>query len=526
MKQTLFTLLVYLLTQSPLAAQVVKPANKPKPTTTRTKPAKRTPAASSDQPPPVVTQAPEPVAIFGQLEVAWKGDRTVKLIIDRQEYDMMPNSSKRIDVHANEIIEDFCIKTVEGTLRPLEFLIIDKGKGYLELSAYGKNLNWVYESDWARKEKLAEAKRIADKNAAEALEEQNRVLAAAKASAESSFKSGNWGEALVQFRKWGSLEGYTDYINKKIAICNEESAWKKYTNTNYVAELENYMTQYKGGKYYDKATEIYLNYYSEQATAKARSCDLDGSEAEYVHLTNLFPNNEKTIKTKEVLCNLHEQCGDIYAKTKKPESQKNALRFYLLVKYSCANNTDINNKINTANGIIKLNDRPNKLHVSYSNDGLGGKGVTFAGVNINEAAVYLSFRFKNAFIDFYPNYEVNTFGVPNDPYYMGDKTTGRQKIVHMNGTIGLTKRIYYPFWGYAGIGLGQRADAKEMNNYTSSSYDDLVWAKIVSEKSQVRFLMEAGILLDFKFVSAGFGILRNGIDPVYRVLTIGFSFNN
>jgi TPR repeat protein len=141
------TLLAFFLVLSSFIcqAQIVKPTAKPndaEKTKAVKRPAYSYPSSSSQN-------------SIASLLVSWKNDRTVKLIIEGQDYALSGNSAQTIQVPSGKALE-LAVKTADGSIyKPYDFLIVERGNGFLNLGIEGKNLSVTYESQSEHSENIS-----------------------------------------------------------------------------------------------------------------------------------------------------------------------------------------------------------------------------------------------------------------------------------------------------------------------------------------------------------------------------------
>ena len=137
----------------------------------------------------------------------------------------------------------------------------------------------------------------------------------------------------------------------------------------------------------------------------------------------------------------------------------------------------------------RRNSRPNKAFMTYVYDSIAPIGISFGGINNKAVGVYLSGNINNELLE----------GGVESSEEAGEEVPAYGDIV-----LGLTKKITYPLWIYAGGG----AAFKEY---------------YVEEVSEVAALADAGLILNL----SGF-VIRGGVKTdleEYRFSAgIGFSF--
>ncbi|MFM1998557.1 MAG: hypothetical protein RL204_504 [Bacteroidota bacterium] len=345
--------------------------------------------------------------------------------------------------------------------------------------------------------------------------------------AESYFKKGDWEQAYDHYNTVGKLEGYSNYTSSQMNICVDELAWIYVKNANSISDYLNYLDEFPDGIHYKTCKNYCLEYYSNLSIAYAMECNLEKAEEAYKSMENRFFGNETTIYTKDRLCTIYEKCGDLYAKERNSTSQVNASIFYRKVYRDCTPNSALNTKLNTSEKLATRWGRIDKLELGYSFDEKDAKGFRLATSNTMRLGFHWAMRASKGILTTTTGYTVNKEGkIPNN-IYNTSTFTGTKKNARFDATMGVTQRIAYPIYCYAGAGVGYYPEFYEMNvfDYQTGALTGTEWA-YNEDTSLIKPIAEFGLVLDYSFVHAGIGLVYNGVDDLYKTFVVGFAFTN
>ena len=104
------------------------------------------------------------------------------------------------------------------------------------------------------------------------------------------------------------------------------------------------------------------------------------------------------------------------------------------------------------------------------------------------------------------------------------RPTGETRTSHFDGTLGLTKKIAFPLWLYAGGGINYSQLSIQVDEYNDSGrFVESEWIKNTDQQF-IKPVVEAGAIIDV----GGFQLRGGGkmIDfkDIYYTLGVGFSF--
>jgi hypothetical protein len=345
--------------------------------------------------------------------------------------------------------------------------------------------------------------------------------------ADNNFYNSNWQEAYEHYENVGKLNGYNTYISNQMEICRDEIAWKEATNSNYVSDYLNYISNFSNGRHYNSAVQICVDYYYNAAITNARNCELDKAEAEYRNLEQRFPNNATTAQAKTDLCSIYQKCGDYYAAQRTSFYQSTAITYYNKVYRDCYPGTALKLEIDKCEKLAKRWGRPDKVELGYSFDEKESKGFRLATSNTMGPGFHWAMRASKGIFTTTTGYRVNNKGEIIENTGSSAKFSGNKISPRFDGTMGITQRIAYPIYCYLGVGVGYYPELYEMNvySYSTGALSRTEWS-YNEDNSFVKPIAEFGVVLDFAFLHAGLGFVYNGVDDMYKTFALGFAFGN
>ena len=176
----------------------------------------------------------------------------------------------------------------------------------------------------------------------------------------------------------------------------------------------------------------------------------------------------------------------------------------------------------------RRNGRDNRFFITYAYDSICKYGVSWGTINNKTIGVYVTARANSeAFTSGGSNGTVDNKGVVtggqftkwgNDWRFKNEIKTGTAEVI-----IGLTKKITYPLWVYAGAGASYNTEFWQMDIYDNlGDYFDTDWVKN-SEAGKIKPVFEAGMIVDLKGFNIRAGVKTQTLKEMTLTLGIGFS---
>jgi hypothetical protein len=176
----------------------------------------------------------------------------------------------------------------------------------------------------------------------------------------------------------------------------------------------------------------------------------------------------------------------------------------------------------------KNNYRDDRSFFTYAYDAACKTGASFGRINNTSVGMYVTARFNaDAFLSGGSNGTVDNSGVVtggqfanwgNDWRFKNEVKTGTAEIM-----IGLTKKITYPLWIYAGAGASINTVFWRMDIYDNlGDYYETGWVKN-TEASNLKPVYEGGLIVDLGGINIRGGVKTQNFKETIVTLGLGFS---
>jgi ankyrin repeat protein len=185
-------------------------------------------------------------------------------------------------------------------------------------------------------------------------------------------------------------------------------------------------------------------------------------------------------------------------------------------------------KINKRQSII--NSREDRFSISFVYDTICNYGVSMGTLNQKQIGFYFTARAnENIFESYSLNGTVDNKGTVTGGQYAnwGNdwRFTNTTKVGIAEGVIGLTKKITYPLWIYAGAGVTFSQTFWEMDLYDNlGDYEKTDWVKNTDEQVY-KPLFESGLIIDLSGFNIRAGAKTEDFNKFIWTAGIGFSLS-
>ncbi len=208
--------------------------------------------------------------------------------------------------------------------------------------------------------------------------------------------------------------------------------------------------------------------------------------------------------------------------------KKNKSYVKLSSVYSIRENQYLKEVERRAKIMQRRNGRDNRFFISYAYDSICKYGVSWGTINNKTVGVYVTARANSdAFTSGGSNGTVDNKGVVtggqftkwgNDWRFKNKIKTGTMELV-----VGLTKKITYPLWVYAGAGVSYNTEFWQMDIYDNlGEYYNTDWVKN-SDVGKLKPVFEAGMMVDLKGFNLRGGVKAQTLKELTLTLGVGLS---
>jgi len=307
----------------------------------------------------------------------------------------------------------------------------------------------------------------------------------------------------------------------------EELAWQAADKINTVESYKSYLAKYPLGKYKSNADDILQRTYLRFARDYVKEKKFSEAVNYYQIYQTSYTNGPQINTVNKELCELYFAEAKKNEKVKQPYNMRLALEQYGLAK-KCGINRVSSAHLKSLKRKEVRYGRDNRVFITYAYDSLCKYGVSWGTINNKAVGVYVTARANSeAFTSGGSNGTVDNKGVVtggqftnwgNDWRFKNEIKTGTAEVL-----IGLTKKITYPLWVYAGAGVSYNNQFWQMEIYDNlGDYYDTDWVKN-SEAGKLKPVFEAGMIVDLKGFNMRGGVKTQTLKEMTLTLGIGFS---
>lgn len=298
-------------------------------------------------------------------------------------------------------------------------------------------------------------------------------------------------------------------------IAEDELAWKNARTKHDIPGYEAYIAGPTLKKHEQEAKNLIrqgLLYHGEQA---AKSNDVATMEYYLLQHLNSYGGTSQDDKVKSILCDTYRSNATKLEVEKSAYSQQRAIEFYNSIQKYCPSE-DLKTKIQIAEKKRVKYGRPDRGFLSYVYDSIAPIGLSIGSINNQSIGMYLAGSANEEIFT-----EEALFTVDNQGNFDGSPgsmvSTGEIKTGYADAILGLTKKIAYPLWIYAGAGA---AFKNVYQGFEDSSGTE--WARNTDE-SNISVIGDAGIIINYSslFLRAG---VKSDFDEFRFTAGIGFSW--
>lgn len=315
----------------------------------------------------------------------------------------------------------------------------------------------------------------------------------------------------------------TEALQQK-RTAQDELAWQNARSKNTIESFDAYIAGNTIRKHRTEAENIVKRALIRFGGQYADKNDIPRMEYYLNKYLKEYPNGSDAAKAKEMMCAAYLRAAEHSRQKKYASSQEQALTYYGQINKFCPNAYDLKALVRDTKRKKLRYGRPDRFFISYVYDSITPVGLSIGSVNNRSVGMYLTFRMNENFLTSSAYYTVNNSGELDGNVYQDIRATGESRKGDADIMLGLTKKITYPLWIYAGGGVTIHQHWEEMSTYNDNgTYYETEWVKNTDEKF-VKPVAEAGLIVDL----SGFNIRAGGkiIDfkDIYYTLGVGFSF--
>lgn len=315
----------------------------------------------------------------------------------------------------------------------------------------------------------------------------------------------NYGSAILLYDKALVFQPNDSKAIESKRKAVDELAWKNTRATHTIEGYEAYLggTTLKNHK--DEAIAYIRNgliFHGETAANENNIANMEFYLHKYL---NSYSGGNEDSRVKNILCNTYTSNAEKLVPEKNAYSQQRAIEFYNAAQKYCPEG-DLRDKIAVAEKKQIKYGRPDRGYLAYVYDSIAPIGLSIGSINNRSIGMYLSGSINT---DLFTEESTSTI--------ISDGNPAEIKVGYGDAILGLTKKIAYPVWLYAGGGAAFK------NLYEGWDTGDGMEYVKNTEESNISFIGDAGVIVNISslFLRAG---VKSDLEEFRFSGGIGFSW--
>jgi tetratricopeptide (TPR) repeat protein len=318
------------------------------------------------------------------------------------------------------------------------------------------------------------------------------------------------GDRDMNARRWTpAVENFTKALNiksdatvkVKLVKAQDEQAYALAVQKNTIEEYESYLSKFPSGIHKEDADAVLQKNYLRLAREYVTSNDFNNAVYYYKAYQNRYPQGPEIKTVNAELCNYYLAEAKKAEKVKSVSSVQRAIELYTTAK-QCENAVS-QSHLKSLNRKVKRWSRPDESFMGWHADETNLIGFMVGGLKSRKVDWYFSGRTGSGFFKTKASWETDSKNSLQESVNKDKKFTGTIIASELYANIGLTKRIVYPLWIYAGAGVAFNTELREFKSTTGSD-EELVENK---DAKFTAFNPEGGL-----YMLLGPFVLRYGIN--------------
>lgn len=309
-----------------------------------------------------------------------------------------------------------------------------------------------------------------------------------------------WTPAVENFTK--ALEIKNDAtVKAKLVNARDEQAYALAEQKNALEEYEYYLSKFPSGIHKRDADAVLQKNYLRLARIYVTSNDFNKAVYYYKAYQNRYPDGPEIETVKAELCNHYLAEAKKEEKSKSIGSVQRAIELYTTAQ-QCQNAVS-QAHLNSLKRKVKRWSRPDESFMGWHADENNLIGFMVGGLKTRKLDWYFSGRTGSGFFKSKASWKTDSKNSLQESVNKDKKFTGTIINSEVYANLGLTKRIVYPFWIYAGAGVAFNSELRQFKSTTGSD-EELVENK---DAKFTAFNPEGGL-----YVLLGPFIFRYGVN--------------
>jgi thioredoxin-like negative regulator of GroEL len=351
----------------------------------------------------------------------------------------------------------------------------------------------------------------------------------AMASGDQLMLKENYSSALTKFEEALSFKPSDRTASDKKNEAIDEIAWQAARKTNTIESYESYLKGRTLKQHSTAAHGIIQRSLIGFGESAAKNDNVSDMETYFNKYFSDYPGGNDTDKARRVMCETYYRVALGNTSKKDAYSQQQASELFSKADKLCLNKPDIAGRIKKANKLATRYGRPDRTFYTFAYDSLLNYGISIGSVKTRGIGMYFTIRLNEDIL--------SSMGAANGTVDNSGKVTGGQFADWGNdwrfknettqaaaeGVIGITHKITYPLWIYAGAGVSYNQLYWKMDIYDNNKkYHDTDWVKN-SDGTKIKPVFESGLIVDLMGLNLRGGMKTEKFDKFVLTLGVGFS---
>jgi hypothetical protein len=274
-----------------------------------------------------------------------------------------------------------------------------------------------------------------------------------------------WTAAVENYTR--ALEIKSDAaVRVKLTRSRDEQAYEHTVQKNTIEGYESYLSGFPSGVHKEEADKVLQKSYLKLAREYVSAGNFSQAVYYYKAYQNRYPQGPEIQTVNAELCNYYVSEAKKEEKTKSIGSMQRAIELYTTAQ-QCGNVVS-KSHLNSLNRKVKRWSRPDESFIGWYGDKTNLIGFMVGGLKSRKLDWYFSGRTGSGFFKDKASWKTNSKNSLEESVNKDKKFTGTIIPSEIYANIGLTRRVMYPLWIYAGAGVAANTELRQFKSTTGS----------------------------------------------------------
>ncbi|MBO9202517.1 MULTISPECIES: hypothetical protein [Niastella] len=283
-------------------------------------------------------------------------------------------------------------------------------------------------------------------------------------------KASRWTPAVENYTRALELYNKTS-VAVKLVKARDEQAYALAVQKNRIEDYEYYLSKFPAGIHKQEADVVLQKNYLRLAREYVTANDFYHAVFYYKAYQNRYPNGPEIETVNAELCRYYLAEAKKEEKTKTIGGVQRAIELYTTAQ-QCENAAS-RSHLKSLNRKVKRWSRPDELFFGWHADKTNLIGFMTGGLKARKLDWYISGRTGSGLFKVKSDWKTDSKNSLAESVNKNKKFTGTIIPSEIHANLGLTKRIVYPFWLYAGAGVAANTELRQFIS-TTGNEEELV----------------------------------------------------